>query len=133
MPPNILLITSDQQHHSMLGVTNPKLRTPALDRLCAEGTRFNRAYCPNPTCSPTRASLITGMDPSEHGCWSLGCKLPEDVPTVGGDLIAAGYDTTLIGKAHFQPVRSDPVRGVSSIECAPYLRDLDFWRSFNKT
>jgi arylsulfatase A-like enzyme len=130
--PNILLITSDQQHHSMLGAINPILQTPALDRLCREGTRFDRAYCPNPTCSPTRASLITGMDPSVHGCWSLGCKLPEDVPTVGGDLSGAGYDTTLIGKAHFQPLRSDPSRGVSSIECHPYLHDLDFWRTFNQ-
>ncbi len=61
--PNILLITSDQQHYDTLGVTNPHLRTPALDRLANEGTRFTRAYCPNPTCSPTRASLLTGMYP----------------------------------------------------------------------
>lgn len=58
---NILLITSDQQHYSTLGVVNHRIRTPALDRLCAE---FDRAYCPNPTCTPTRASIITGMYPS---------------------------------------------------------------------
>ncbi|MEZ4658870.1 MAG: sulfatase-like hydrolase/transferase [Caldilineaceae bacterium] len=38
--PNILLITSDQQHWDTLGVTNPRIQTPALDRLCREGTRF---------------------------------------------------------------------------------------------
>lgn len=50
--PNILLITSDQQHYNTLGATNARIRTPALDRLCAEGTRFDRAYCNNPVCSP---------------------------------------------------------------------------------
>ncbi len=126
--PNILLITSDQQHYSTLGKVNPAIRTPALDRLCDEGTRFDRAYCPNPTCTPTRASIITGMYPSQHGAWSLGTKLFEDVPTIGDMLSRQGYYTALIGKAHFQPLASEP--GYESIECQPILRDLDFWRKF---
>jgi len=127
--PNILLITSDQQHRSTLGKVNDRIRTPALDRLCDEGVRFDRAYCPNPTCTPTRASIITGMYPSQHGAWSLGTKLFEDVPTVGEALAAAGYFTALVGKAHFQPLASRP--GMESIECQPTLRDLDFWRGFH--
>jgi len=127
--PNILLITSDQQHHSTLGAVNDRIGTPALDRLCAEGARFDRAYCPNPTCTPTRASIITGMYPSQHGAWSLGTKLFEDVPTVGAQLSEAGYATSLIGKAHFQPLASEP--GMESLECQPTLRDLDFWRGFS--
>lgn len=126
--PNILLITSDQQHFSTLGVVNPKIKTPALDRLCREGTRFDRAYCPNPTCTPTRASMITGLYPSEHGAWTLGTKLPETVPTVGGALTAHGYRTALIGKAHFQPLASADDQ--TSIESYPLLRDLDYWRNF---
>ena len=127
--PNILLITSDQQHWDTLGATNPRIRTPALDRLCREGTRFSRAYCPNPVCSPSRASIITGQYPSVHGCWTIGVKLPEDVPTVGDALVAGGYRTALIGKAHFQPLASRP--GSESLECQPTLRDLDFWRRFH--
>ncbi len=127
--PNILLITSDQQHFSTLGATNPQIRTPALDRLSAEGARFDRAYCPNPTCTPTRASILTGVYPSQHGAWSLGTKLFEDVPTVGDHLMDAGYATTMIGKAHLQPLRSEP--GYESLECQPTLRDLDFWRAFH--
>jgi arylsulfatase A-like enzyme len=127
--PNILLITSDQQHYSTLGAVNDRIRTPALDRLCREGVRFDRAYCPNPTCTPTRASIITGMMPSEHGAWSLGTKLFEDVPTVGDMLGGCGYFTALIGKAHFQPLASRP--GMESLECQPTLRDLDFWRGFH--
>jgi len=127
--PNLLLITSDQQHYSTLGAVNDRIRTPALDRLCREGARFDRAYCPNPTCTPTRASIITGRMPSEHGAWSLGTKLFEDVPTVGDHLQEAGYLTALIGKAHFQPLASRP--GMESLECQPTLRDLDFWREFH--
>ena len=126
--PNILLITSDQQHTSTLGAVNPRIQTPALDRLCREGTRYDRAYCPNPTCTPARASILTGLYPSQHGAWSLGTKLFEDVPTIGGVLSQAGYRTSLIGKAHFQPLASRP--GMESIECMPTLRDLDFWRRF---
>ncbi|MCX6367236.1 MAG: sulfatase-like hydrolase/transferase, partial [Armatimonadetes bacterium] len=51
--PNVLLITSDQHHFSCLGSVNAKLQTPALDRLAAEGMRFERAYCNNPVCSPS--------------------------------------------------------------------------------
>lgn len=127
--PNILLITSDQQHWSTLGSLNPEIQTPALDRLTAEGTRFDRAYCPNPTCTPSRASILTGMMPSQHGAWSLGTRLFEDVPTVSGALADQGYATSLIGKAHFQPLASRP--GMDSIECHPFLRDLDFWRGFH--
>ena len=127
--PNILLITSDQQHYSTLGAVNDRIRTPALDRLGREGVRFTRAYCPNPTCTPTRASVVTGMYPSQHGAWSLGTKLFEDVPTLGAMLQKAGYATALIGKAHFQPLASKP--GMESLECHPTLRDLDFWRGFH--
>ena len=127
---NILLITTDQQHFDALGVKDPALKTPNLDRLCREGTRFERAYCPSPVCTPSRASMITGQYPSHHGAWTIGVKLPEDVPTIGDELIQAGYATALIGKAHFQPLASQP--GSESIECQPILRDLDFWRGFNQ-
>jgi len=127
--PNILLITSDQHHYGALGAVNPHVRTPALDRLCTEGTRFERAYTCNPTCTPARASILTGMYPSQHGAWSLGTKLFEDVPTVSSMLSSAGYYTALVGKAHFQPLASR--FGMESLECQPILRDLDFWRNFH--
>src|SRR5579862_9524926 len=127
--PNILLITSDQQHYDTLGVDNPRIKTPALDRLSNEGSRFSRAYCNNPVCSPSRSTIITGLYPSWHHCWTIGVKLPEDVPVVGDVFHANGYDTSLIGKAHFQPLASAP--GQESIECHPKLRDLNFWRKFH--
>jgi arylsulfatase A-like enzyme len=127
--PNILLITSDQQHYSALGAVNPHIHTPALDRLASQGVRFDRAYCVNPVCSPSRSTMITGLYPAWHGCWTIGVKLPEDVPTVGDVLGEQGYATCLVGKAHFQPLAS--AVGSESIECQPAMRDLDFWRSFH--
>lgn len=128
-PVNILLITTDQQHMSALGAINPDILTPNLDRLCREGRRFDRAYCPSPVCTPSRASIITGQYPSHHGAWTIGVKLPETIDTVGSMLSGAGYDTALIGKAHFQPLASAP--GEQSLESQPTLRDLDFWRKFH--
>ena len=123
-----LLITSDQQHWNTLGQFNPEIQTPALDKFAQQGTTFTRAYCPNPTCTPTRASMITGKYPSQHGAYSLGAKLPESERTVGELLSAAGYRTALVGKAHFQPLQS--TEEYPSLEAYPTLQDLDFWADF---
>ncbi len=127
--PNILLITSDQHHWTAMGYNNPEVKTPNLDRLAAEGTIFDRAYCPNPTCTPTRASLITGKWPSQHGAYALGTKLSEEEHTVGEDFSSAGYRTALVGKAHFQPLRG--TEDYPSLESYPIMQDLDFWRDFH--
>src|SRR5690625_1139938 len=128
--PNILLITSDQQHYNTIGAFNPEISTPNLDRLTKEGTTFNRAYCPNPTCTPSRSSIITGMYPSQHGAWTLGTKLLEDRHTMGEDFLENDYRTSLIGKAHFQQAYS--TEKYKSIEAYPTLQDLDFWKAFDE-
>lgn len=129
--PNILLITSDQQHWNTIGAFNKEISTPNLDRLVKEGSTFTRAYCPNPTCTPTRASIITGQYPSQHGAWTLGTKLPEEVETIGEILLKEDYRTTLIGKAHFQPLRGSDE--YPSIESYPLSSDLHFWKNFDET
>ncbi|MBZ9535807.1 sulfatase-like hydrolase/transferase [Cytobacillus oceanisediminis] len=127
---NILLITSDQQHFDTIGAFNSEISTPNLDRLVKEGTTFKKAYCPNPTCTPTRASIITGQYPSQHGAWTLGTKLLEDRHTVGEDFLSHNYRTALIGKAHFQPLESTDE--YHSLESYPLLQDLDYWKNFNE-
>jgi arylsulfatase A-like enzyme len=129
--PNILLITSDQQHFDTIGAFNAEISTPNLDRLVKEGTTFTRAYCPNPTCTPTRASIITGSYPSQHGAWTLGTKLMENVHTVGEDFIENGYRTALVGKAHFQPTKS--TEEFPSLEALPLLQDIEFWKNYQET
>ncbi len=128
---NILFITSDQQHWNTIGAFNPNLKTPNLDRLTREGMRFQRAYCPNPTCTPTRASLITGQYPSQHGAWSLGTQLMPDRPVIGDLLQEAGYRTELIGKGHFSQWRSHP--GYRSLEDGSFREDPAFMADFDET
>lgn len=126
---NILFITSDQQHWMAMGYLNPEVKTPNLDRLVERGTTFHRAYTVNPTCTPTRASWITGLYPSQHGAYSLGTKLMEDVPTIGDHLQNNNFSSALVGKAHFQPLLSTDE--YPSLEAYPTLHNLDFWRDFH--
>lgn len=127
--PNIVLITTDQQHFNTIGAFNSEIDTPNLDRLVKEGTTFKRAYCPNPTCTPTRASILTGLYPSQHGAWTLGTKLDESVPTLTKYLTEEKYITSLIGKAHFQPLKM--TNEYESIESYPLLSDLEFWKEYD--
>lgn len=66
--PNIILILSDDQGSWALGsYGNRELKTPNLDALAGEGTRFENFFCTSPVCSPARASILTGRIPSCHG------------------------------------------------------------------
>ncbi|MFP4375454.1 MAG: sulfatase-like hydrolase/transferase [Spirochaetales bacterium] len=126
MAKNVLFITTDQQHYMAMGYRNSEVKTPNLDRLVKEGTSFHRAYTPNPTCTPTRSSWLTGQYPSQHGAWSLGTKLLEDRKTIGSYLREGGVTSALVGKAHFQPLLATDE--YPSLESYPTLHDLDFWR-----
>lgn len=104
--PNILVITTDQQHHAMMSCAgNPWLRTPNMDRIAAWGTRFERAYCSNPVCVPSRFSWWTGRMPSAIGMRGNGgvkAPLPEAVHAgaLGHQMRAAGYTAAFGGKLH---------------------------------
>ena len=101
---NVLLITTDQQRADTLGAYGSRLgATPNLDRLAAEGTRFDRCRTQNPYCQPSRATILTGRYPSRHGVYLNGVDLPqEDVGTTLSALLgAAGWTTAFRGKAHF--------------------------------
>jgi arylsulfatase A-like enzyme len=101
--PNILLITSDQQRADCFGFERPEVKTPHLDRLARDGTRFDACITPNLVCQPSRASILTGLLPLTHGVWDNGVDLDPAVGAqgFGGTLARAGYQTAFIGKAHF--------------------------------
>lgn len=104
MKPNFLIFVVDQMASQSLGCNgHPEVRTPNIDRLAAEGTTFRRAYCNNPVCQPSRATMLTGLTPRQHGLVSNGNALDGRVPTVTGALAAAGYRTHSVGKLHLQP------------------------------
>lgn len=120
MRPNILLITTDQQRTDTLGAYGSAwMDTPHLDQLAREGTRFTRAYCTNPVCTPSRASLFSGLMPSRHGAWNVGCNLAEDIPLVSHLLATAGYHTHHIGKAHWQAYLAPAEHSVEALRENP--------------
>ncbi|TVY11180.1 sulfatase family protein [Paenibacillus cremeus] len=100
--PNILLLLSDQHSPHVLGrAGNALVRTPNLDRLAEEGMYFEQAYCQNPLCVPSRASLITGQYSRNVGIYDNKHILEANCATIPRVLGAQGYRTCLIGKMHF--------------------------------
>src|ERR671933_1015308 len=66
--PNVVFILSDDQGPWAAGCYgNPEIRTPNIDRLAAEGVRLANYFVATPVCSPSRATLLTGLIPSQHG------------------------------------------------------------------
>lgn len=110
--PNVVLILTDNHGPWTLGCYgNREIRTPNIDRLASEGTLFTRSYSSNAVCSPTRATLLTGLIPSQHG---VHCYLGAGEPQIGPNayctigefrtlpkiLAEAGYACGLSGKWH---------------------------------
>jgi arylsulfatase len=99
--PNILLLMTDQQRFDSLGCYGCKaVDTPHLDRLAKEGALFEHCYAPNPICTPTRASLMTGKHLPGHGVYKLHDILPDDQVMFSKRLQELGYETALVGKLH---------------------------------
>ncbi|MFT4189267.1 MAG: choline-sulfatase [Aeromicrobium sp.] len=100
--PNIVLIQADQLAAQALGAYgNSVVISPRLDRIADEGVVFDRAYCNSPLCAPSRASMMTGLLPSEIGAYDNGADFASSVPTFAHVLRGAGYRTALIGRMHF--------------------------------
>ncbi len=122
--PNILLIFTDQQRHDTIqALGNPVIRTPQLDRFCAEGTAFTSAYSPSPVCVPARCSLMYGQYPARTGCYDNQYAMPTDRPSLMDALARAGYRTHGVGKCHFTP-DSGALRGFQSRETQEECRGL---------
>jgi len=99
--PNILLILSDQHRSDAMGCAGHRLvQTPHLDRLAAEGCRFETAYCQSPLCGPSRSSILTGLYPHTCRAFTHGSFPLADLPTMASVFREAGYRTGGFGKMH---------------------------------
>lgn len=94
-PPNLLLLTLDTTRADRLGCYGySSADTPVMDHLARTGTLFERAFTPAPLTLPAHASLLTGMEPPEHGLRINGQnRLDESVTTLAESLKAKGYET----------------------------------------
>lgn len=101
--PNVIVILSDDQGWADIGYHNPKVYSPNLDRLAAEGATFTQHYAMS-QCTPTRVALLTGRFPSRFGPQAQQANIepafPKGTPTIASVLKQAGYETSLVGKWH---------------------------------
>ena len=100
--PNVILVTADQLRADALGCYgNPIVRTPNIDALAMEGTLFDNHIIQHPVCMPSRASIITGKYPRNHGTTDNGIPLRQREITIPQVLKENGYLTAAVGKMHF--------------------------------
>ncbi|UCF13896.1 MAG: sulfatase-like hydrolase/transferase [Phycisphaerales bacterium] len=126
--PNILFVLTDQQTwRAMSCACNPHLSTPAMDRLAAEGVRFEQAYCTSPVCGPARSSLITSRMPQEAGVEWNGDSIKAGIPTLGHIFREHGYSTVWAGKWHLP--ESYPLRAGSKRKKIDGFEVLPFYDS----
>ena len=136
--PNILLFMTDNQPADLLGCSgNEEIHTPNLDRMAQEGIRFSNAFCVNAMCSPCRASVLTGLMPSQHGIhtwiddramdkWPAEWNALEEFRTLPEILAENGYKTAMIGKYHL----GDPFKAQNGFEhwvTFPHGHTRNFW------
>ena len=101
-PKNVLIIMSDQHKRSCLGAAGDRVaKTPNLDSFARTAVRFDSAYCSNPVCTPSRASLLTGLYTHNHQSFNNSTPLPPAHKTIAHHFSRAGYLTGLVGKMHF--------------------------------
>lgn len=143
--PNILLIVADGMQADTVRSDHP-CQTPALEALAERGVRFQNAHTTCPTCSPARASLMTGLLPHNHGVLEVEhgrdddqCVLRTEHPHFAQRLSAAGYRTGYFGKWHIERSHhiadfgwqegivkgADHVRGIGRGEAGPETFELD--------
>lgn len=119
-PKNVVFILSDDHRYDFMGFTGkvPWLETPAMDRLAAEGAYFPNAYVTTSLCSPSRASILTGLYSHTHTVVDNQAPVPDDLTFFPQYLQQEGYSTGYFGKWHMGDASDNPRPG------------FDHWVSF---
>jgi arylsulfatase A-like enzyme len=119
--PDIVLFLTDQQRFDQVGyASGGHFETPNLDRLARGGVIFENAYSASTVCVPARVALMTGVEPHRPPTQDNGMALREGFWTVAHELGRAGYETALIGKAHFAPVHAQ--HGFETLRLCEHLQ-----------
>jgi N-acetylglucosamine-6-sulfatase len=120
-PKNIVFILSDDHRYDFMGFTGklPWLQTPNLDRLAAEGAYFPNAFVTTSLCSPSRASILTGLYSHTHTVVDNSAPDPGNLIFFPEYLQSAGYQTGYFGKWHMGNHTDEPQPGFSHWESFP--------------
>jgi len=128
--PHIVLVMADDMGWGQTSYNgHPFLKTPHLDAMAAAGLRFDRFYSGGATCSPTRASVLTGRTPDRGGVQEHGYALRLQEKTVPRALRAAGYATGHFGKWHLNGYRGPGAPILAGDTHSPGAFGFDEWLS----
>ncbi|MBM3737041.1 MAG: sulfatase [Acidobacteria bacterium] len=110
-PNVVVMLTDDQRWDCMSCAGHPFLKTPHMDRLAAEGVRFTNAFVTTSLCSPSRASLLSGLYAHSHGVTNNFTEYPESLESYPRILQSEGYQTAYFGKWHMGENNDSPRPG----------------------
>lgn len=118
--PNILIFIADDVSFNDIGAYgNRAVSTPNIDRLASQGMLFTRAFLTTSSCSPSRASILSGRYPHNTGAPELHMPLPGSVPTLAGQLKGHNYFTGASGKWHLGPEAKQDFHAVYDTDIGP--------------
>ncbi len=110
--PNVLFILCDDIRWDALGCAgNPYVKTPNIDRLAHEGVDFRNMFCTTSLCSPSRASILSGLYAHAHGVQNNFTEYPANFTSFPMQLQKQGYDTAYFGKWHMGENNDQPRPG----------------------
>ncbi len=110
--PNVLFILCDDLRPDAVGCLGSKhVKTPHIDAIAADGVCFTNSFCTTSLCSPSRASILTGLYAHAHGVRNNFTELPANLATWPGRLQQEGYETAYIGKWHMGEGNDSPRPG----------------------
>jgi N-acetylglucosamine-6-sulfatase len=110
--PNVLVILTDDQRADAVGLGGSRhLKTPNIDRLGKEGVHFRNFFCTTSLCSPSRASILSGLYAHAHGVTNNFTEYPTNLRSFPMTLQSAGYDTGYVGKWHMGEDNDNPRPG----------------------